>query len=301
MAGSLKLSNREGTPKRGALSARAFGLTALLLPFTLFFGFFFVWPIVTLVRESFLDNNGSFTLAIYATLFKQPYSDAYVMSFQLGLVSALVSSIPGAWLAYLIEAKGPSSVRRIVSSVTGVLANTGGVPLAFMFIGTVGVEGAVTNFIKLFNVDVYQGGFNLFSFSGLILVYCYFQIPLMIIVFSPAVSAVRREWREAAITLGANVWQFWRTIAVPLLFPAYSSALLLLFASAFSAYATARAMFSGGMNLVPLMIGNLVDGNVINDQTNLGKALAMGMVAISALAMIPYLLIQRRVERWRKQ
>ena len=300
MARTLVQSTGKGTPNRGALSAQRFWVLALVAPFALFFGFFFLWPIITLVRESFLSNSGTFTLDIYATIFKEPYASSYATSLQLGIVSAVVSSIPGAWFAYLIEAKGNDAIRRLVSSVSGVLANTGGVPLAFMFIGTLGAEGAFTVFLKLLGVDLYQGGFNLFNMGGLILVYCYFQIPLMVIVFSPAVSAIRREWREAATTLGANGWQFWRTIGFPLLFPAYFSALLLLFASAFSAYATARAMFSGGMNLVPLMIGNLVDGNVINDQTNLGKALAMGMVATSALAMIPYLLIQRRVERWRK-
>jgi ABC-type uncharacterized transport system permease subunit len=59
-------------------------------------------------------------------------------------------------------------------------------------------------------------------------------------------------------------------------------------------------MTTGTVALVPIMIGNLVDGNVINDQVNLGKALAMSMVIVAALAMIPYLIIQRRAERWQR-
>jgi putative spermidine/putrescine transport system permease protein len=124
------------------------------------------------------------------------------------------------------------------------------------------------------------------------------MIPTMVIVFSPAVHGIRIEWQEAAKYLGATTLQFWRRIGIPLLFPSFISSLLLLFAAAFSAYATARAMTSGSVALVPLIIGNLVDGNVINDQMNLGKALAMGMVFVSLLAMIPYLLIQRRASRW---
>ncbi|MEN9752721.1 MAG: hypothetical protein RL670_412 [Actinomycetota bacterium] len=301
MAKALTSSKVEGAPNRGALSARFLGVGALLLPLTLFVGFFFLWPIFTLIQESFLDNNGQFTTGLYAELLREPYVSSYALSLQLGLVSAVVSSVPGAFLAYLIEAKGSAGVRRVVSSISGVLANTGGVPLAFMFIGTIGMEGAVTRVLNFLGMHLYDTGFNLFNFGGLILVYTYFQVPLMVIVFSPAVAAIRVQWREAATTLGANGWQFWRTVGIPLLFPAYSSALLLLFASAFSAYATARAMFSGGMPLIPLMIGNLVDGNVINDQMNFGKALAMGMVVISALAMIPYLIIQRRVARWQNQ
>ncbi|MDE2410043.1 MAG: ABC transporter permease subunit, partial [Actinomycetales bacterium] len=188
----------------------------------------------------------------------------------------------------------------IIASISGVLANTGGVPLAFMFIAALGAEGSATSALKLMGIDIYGAGFSLYTFWGLVVVYSYFQIPLMVIVFSPAIHGLRREWNEAAKTLGANGAQFWRHIGVPLLFPSFLSAFLLLFASAFSAYATARAMTNGTIALVPLMIGNLLDGNVIFDEVNLAKALAVAMVVVTLVAMVPYLVIQRRAERWQR-
>jgi putative spermidine/putrescine transport system permease protein len=261
---------------------------------------FFFAPLLDVFVASFQDNNGAFSLLNYADVFKEPILTAMRTSLGLALCSALASAIPGAILAFLIESRGTDRMRQIIASISGVLANTGGVPLAFMFIAALGAEGSATSALKLIGIDIYGAGFSLYTFWGLVVVYSYFQIPLMVIVFSPAIHGLRREWNEAAKTLGANGSQFWRHIGVPLLFPSFLSAFLLLFASAFSAYATARAMTNGTIALVPLMIGNLLDGNVIFDEVNLAKALAVAMVVVTLIAMVPYLIIQRRAERWRR-
>lgn len=292
--------DRKGTPAWGALTGRLLGLLLGLAPLLVFMAIFFFWPLWSVLWTSFQDNFGSFTLGNYSIVLQEPYLTAFKNSIGLGLISALTASIPGAILAYLIESRGSERLRRLVASVSSVLANTGGVPLAFMFIAAFGMEGSATGFLKLLGVDIYAGDFTLFSFAGIVFVYTYFQIPMMVIVFSPAIHGIRNEWQEAARNLGASRRQFWVNIGLPLLFPSFIAAFLLLFASAFSAFATARAMSSGTIALVPLMIGNLVDGNVFVDQMNLGKALAMGMVLVSALAMIPYLIIQRRAARWQK-
>ena len=292
--------NRKGVPFRGTLTGRFLGLALGIAPLLVFMGVFFFWPIWNVVWSSFQDNFGGFTIMNYRVAFTEPYATAFKTSLGLALASAVSSAIPGAILAYIIESQGGERLRKLIASISGVLANTGGVPLAFMFIASLGFEGSATVFLKSIGIDLYDSGFSLFTFGGLVLVYTYFQIPMMVIVFSPAVQGIRREWREASRSLGANQWSFWRHVGVPLLFPSFFSAFLLLFADAFSAYATARAMTVGTIPLVTTMIGNLVDGNVINDQYNLGKALAVAMVVVSALAMIPYLIIQRRAERWQK-
>ena len=292
--------NRKGVPFRGTLTGRFLGLALGIAPLLVFMGVFFFWPIWNVVWSSFQDNFGGFTFINYRVAFTEPYATAFKTSLGLALASAVSSAIPGAILAYIIESQGGERLRKLIASISGVLANTGGVPLAFMFIASLGFEGSATVFLKSLGIDLYDSGFSLFTFGGLVLVYTYFQIPMMVIVFSPAVQGIRREWREASRSLGASQLSFWRHVGVPLLFPSFFSAFLLLFADAFSAYATARAMTVGTIPLVTTMIGNLVDGNVINDQYNLGKALAVAMVVVSALAMIPYLIIQRRAERWQK-
>jgi len=109
---------------------------------------------------------------------------------------------------------------------------------------------------------------------------------------------VRREWREAAANLGATSFQFWRYVALPILTPALLSAIVLLFGNAFAAYATALALTSGFIPLVPTAIASALSGNVLAGRQNVGLALGLTMVVVIAVVMIGYLLLQRRAARW---
>ena len=263
-----------------------------LLPFFAFVGYFLIYPLFTVSKDAFLDNSGHFTLANFSQAFHGVYAQGFVLSMRLSLASALVSAVIGAAIASAIVRIGQQS-RKVLVAVASVLANTGGVPLAFMFIASFGAQGLVTKALKLVGLDLYAGRFTLFSFTGLLLVYCFFQIPLMVLIFSPALENVRPEWREANDSLGGSRVDYFKNVSVPLLFPAFLSTTLLLFANAFSAYATARAMTAGQMPLVPLLIGNLVDGNVIANQEHLGHALAVVMIGVSLVVMSMYLVVLR--------
>jgi len=121
----------------------------------------------------------------------------------------------------------------------------------------------------------------------------------MILVISPAIDGLRSEWREAASNLGAKQWQFWRYVGLPVLMPSILGAVILLFGNAFAAYATAYAMTSSAVNLVPIQIGAVVTGDVLSDP-QLGYALAFGMILVIAVAMTIYALAQQRASRWRR-
>jgi putative spermidine/putrescine transport system permease protein len=291
-----------GAPSRGRASLTSFlKNVAPALPLLAIIGFFFLFPIFRLIYVSFMSNENTFTLDNFRTTMQEPYRSGFFNSIKIGLYSAAIAAIPGAIAAYFIESRGPVKLRRTISVMSGVLANTGGVPLAFMFYAALGIQGQLTKVLKFFGWDIYAGRFSLGTFLGLLIVYLYFQLPLMIIVFSPAIVALRREWSEAARNLGANQLNYWIKIGIPLLFPSFIASFLLLFASGFSAYATANALTIGDIALTPLQIGGLLDGNVSASQINLGKALGVVMIVISAFAVIPYLAIQRRSARWQKR
>jgi len=291
-----------GAPSRGRASLTSFlKNVAPALPLLAIIGFFFLFPIFRLIYVSFMSNENTFTLDNFRTTMQEPYRSGFFNSIKIGLYSAAIAAVPGAIAAYFIESRGPVKLRRTISVMSGVLANTGGVPLAFMFYAALGIQGQLTKVLKFFGWDIYAGRFSLGTFLGLLIVYLYFQLPLMIIVFSPAIVALRREWAEAARNLGANQLNYWIKIGIPLLFPSFIASFLLLFASGFSAYATANALTIGDIALTPLQIGGLLDGNVSASQINLGKSLGVVMIVISAFAVIPYLAIQRRSARWQKR
>ncbi len=291
-----------GAASRGRASLTSFlKNVAPALPLLAIIGYFFLFPIGRLIYVSFMSNENTFTLDNFRTTMQEPYRSGFINSIKIGLFSAAIAALPGAIAAYFIESRGPVKLRRTISVMSGVLANTGGVPLAFMFYAALGIQGQLTKVLKFFGWDIYAGRFSLATFLGLLIVYLYFQLPLMVIVFSPAIVALRREWSEAARNLGANQFNYWIKIGIPLLFPSFIASFLLLFASGFSAYATANALTIGDIALTPLQIGGLLDGNVSAAQLNLGKALGVVMIVISAFAVIPYLAIQRRTARWQKQ
>ena len=291
-----------GAPSRGRASLTSFlKNVAPALPLLAIIGYFFLFPIGRLIYVSFMSNENTFTLDNFRTTMQEPYRSGFINSIKIGLFSAAIAALPGAIAAYFIESRGPVKLRRTISVMSGVLANTGGVPLAFMFYAALGIQGQLTKVLKFFGWDIYAGRFSLATFLGLLIVYLYFQLPLMVIVFSPAIVALRREWSEAARNLGANQLNYWIKIGIPLLFPSFIASFLLLFASGFSAYATANALTIGDIALTPLQIGGLLDGNVSAAQLNLGKALGVVMIVISAFAVIPYLAIQRHSARWQKQ
>ncbi len=138
----------------------------------------------------------------------------------------------------------------------------------------------------------------MYELSGLVLVYTYFQIPLMLIVFLPALDGIRPQWREATESLGGSTWHYWRYVAGPLLAPSFLGCTLLLFANAFSAYATAQALISQGSIVVPLAISNLLTSETGRAAPGLAKSLALMMILIVMVVMVLYAVLQRRTSRW---
>jgi putative spermidine/putrescine transport system permease protein len=172
------------------------------------------------------------------------------------------------------------------------------VPLAFLFIASFGSTALVTGWLSDIGLNIYNMGFTLYSLSGIAVVYMYFQIPLMVLIILPALEGLRPAWREAAENLGARSWEYWRYVGAPVLLPSFMSCVMLLFGSALAAYATAEALTSGSIPLVPIQIGTFLNGNVLAGQQNVGYALAFGLVVIIAVLMSCYVLFQRRAAKW---
>ena len=271
-----------------------------LLPFFIFTGFFLIWPVVAVTLRSFKGNKEEWTLANYRPILHSgPYFHSFVVSLKLSLVTGLIGALLGAFFAYVIVKYAHGKFGAVIDSISAVFANSGGVPLAFMFVAAFGTEGVVTKVLKSLGWDIYAGHFTIFSFTGVVMVYSFFQVPLMVLVFKPAIAGLRKEWVEASINLGASPFTYWRRVGIPILIPSFVGAFFLLFAGGFSAYATARALTVGTVPLVPIIIGNLVDGNVVSDQTHLGDALAVGMIVVATIVMAGYIWARSRAAKWR--
>jgi putative spermidine/putrescine transport system permease protein len=273
-----------------------------VLPFFLFAILFLFLPSLRLFIGSFTNNSGQFTFDNLIQIFGQPnILNAYWLSIRISAVTAIGGGIFGFLLAYSVTVGGlPRPMRSMLITFSGVASNFAGVPLAFAFIATLGRTGFITAVLKnIFNLNIYDAGFNLYSFAGLSLTYMYFQFPLMVLIMAPALDGLKKEWREAAENLGASTTQYWLRVAMPVLLPSLLGSMILLFGNAFGAYATAYALTGGTLNIITIQIGAQIRGDVLHNP-GLGYAMAMGMVFIMAISLLGYSILQGRTERWLK-
>jgi putative spermidine/putrescine transport system permease protein len=271
-----------------------------VVPFFLFALLFLFIPSASIVVRSFQSTAGTFTFQNVLDIFQEAdIRNAYKLSLEISVTTALAGAFFGFLLAYAVTIGGlPKAVRSFMLTFSGVASNFAGVPLAFAFVATMGTAGLVTRIVEgISGVDIHAAGFSIYNFAGLSIVYMYFQFPLMVLVMAPALDGLRREWREACENLGGSTFHFWRYIALPILAPTLLGTTILLFGNAFGAYATAYAFTGSFLNLVTIVIGAQIQGDVLYNP-GLGNAMALGMILIMALVMVVYGWSQRRAARW---
>jgi putative spermidine/putrescine transport system permease protein len=272
-----------------------------VVPFFLFAFLFLIGPLIYLIAGAFQNADGAFTFDNMIELGSANIVASFSLSIRLSLLSALMGTIAGLLVAHAVVLGGlPKWVRNAFMTFSGVASNFAGVPLAFAFIATLGRLGLVTVLLRdLFGLNLYAAGFNLFSFVGLAVVYLYFQLPLMILIITPALDGLKAEWREAAEILGATRRQYWQMVGLPVLTPSILGCFLLLFANAFGTLATVYALMGSGFDVVPIVLFQQIRGNVLYNP-NLGYAIAVGMIVVMGLSNVLYLLLRKRAERWQK-
>ena len=268
------------------------------VPFFAYTAVFLVLPTILVVVGAFTARNGGFTLNGFTQVLSPRTVTIFGTSLWISLLTALVGAIAGGVIAYALSLSPAGSLgRRVFTALMSVTAQFGGVMLAFAFIATIGINGLVTRLLSSFPALTPDPGF-LSSLGGVAVVYCYFQVPLMVIVFLPAVEGLRPQWREATENLGGTSWTYWTRVAGPILLPSLLGSFLLLFANAFSAFATAAALISQQSVIVPLEIES-----ALRNENDLGmdayaQALAFGMIVVVALVMGAYAALMKRAARW---
>lgn len=273
-----------------------------IMPFVVFILMFLVLPTIHIVIGAFQDREGGFTLQNIIDLNTGTIPSSYWISVKISAASAALGSLIGFGMAAaVIFGAVPRWIKSPLLTFSGVASNFAGVPLAFAFLATFGPIGLVTVFLRTnFGIVLQRDlGFSILSFWGLTVTYLFFQIPLMILIISPALEGLKKEWREAAAILGATATQYWRMVALPILFPSLLGTFALLFANAFGAVATAIALTGSSLNIVPIQLYAQIRGDVLGNP-NLGYAMAFGMIVVTAIANVLYIVLRIRAERWLK-
>ncbi|MGD0373964.1 MAG: ABC transporter permease [Streptosporangiaceae bacterium] len=258
------------------------------VPFLGYVGVFLLLPTGIVLFHAFQNQSGGFSLSGLKVLGDSTVRGFFVGSAELAAVTSVIGAVLGAILAYAVASGNPDGVvRRLYLAASGVLAQFGGVTLAFAFLATVGPTGLLLHASWFYDFP-----------QGIGLIYVYFQIPLMVLVFMPAIDGLKVQWREACENLGGSAWQYWLHVGGPLLAPAFLGATLLLFANGLSAFATIWAWENQIAYTVPQQISIALSSEVGLANANESAVLALGMVIMVVIVMTGYVLLQRRAARW---
>lgn len=292
------------TPMRGGATAAPPRIShetrsglLVAVPFLAFIGLFLIYPTVAIIVAA-LSPGDAFSLEGLGRALSGTYRQGFINSTLLAVTTALIGGVIGLLLAVVMRGlERPRWLHSTLDSWSAVASQLGGVPLAFAFIAAIGTQGLLTKLFAQIGISINDYGVSPTGFWGLVVVYLYFQIPLMFLVSLPAISGLRRTWREAAAIMGASGTRYWLRVGIPILTPAALGGMLLLFVNSFAAYATAYVLNPGGA-LVPLQIRFLLQGNIISGEEDLGYAIVTWVIGILLASLFLLTWLQRRTLRW---
>jgi putative spermidine/putrescine transport system permease protein len=280
--------------KKSALSSWVVWLG--LVPFFIFGLAFELLPLLTVIQSS-LTSKGIFTFEFYRQAMDPLFLRSFGNSIKLSTTTALLGVVLGALVAYAIITTNNKFLGNALIALSDVTTNFGGAPLAFAFIVILGSTGVITLILKEIGINLYPS-FRIYSISGLTIAYLYFQLPLMILLIIPSLLGLKREWREAALNLGASSFQYWARVALPILSPSLMSGFLLLFANSFGAYATAWTLTGSDVDLITIRIAALIRGEV-QLAPELADALSIMSLLIMITCVVGYMWLSNRARRIR--
>jgi putative spermidine/putrescine transport system permease protein len=283
------------------MSGRTWSRIGLLLafaPFLIFCAMFELIPTVALLLGS-VGGVERHSLEWIGKVFTNPIFQRSIWnSLLLAVTSSLLGAVLGTAIGYAITRTRHDRVRRALVALASLSSNAGGISLGFAFITILGSAGMITILLRQFGIDLLSF-FSIYSVIGLIVVYLYFQVPLMIVLMLPAFAGLRTDWAEASASLGGTGRDVWRRVGVPVLMPSIVAGTVLLFVSSMGAYATAQALIGSRINLMTIQISILRRGEILYQPAQ-ADAMATVLLAMVAVSVLAYHLIQRRAQRWIK-
>ena len=270
-----------------------------LIPFLFLIVMYELLPLIMLVVDSLKSEQSKdilFTLENYQKIFSTlSYRKAIANSLRITSISTafgIVIAFLGARAAYNSRGK----FRNVYLTVLNMTSNFAGVPLAFAYMIILGNAGVVKQIADMYGIGFLQD-FDLYSSTGLTMIYVYFQIPLSTLLLIPAFNGIRKEWGEANMLLGGTSARFWQKVGIPVLLPSLFSTLSVLFANALSAYATAYALLMNNFSLLPINISASFVGD-IKSKPKLGAALSVVMMIIMSIVILVNNYITKKTTKW---
>ena len=264
-------------------------LSRLTIPYVIWMALFVVAPIIMVVIYAFSAADGGFTLANFAKM--GTYAVVFTRSFKLALIATLICLLIGYPLAYIMSKEGPRFQRVAMVLIMlpmwmnfllrtyswmSILENNGLLNQLFHKIGLIALYN------NLFGTDLQF--FRMMNTQGaVVLGMVYNYLPFMILPIYSVIIKLDRSLLEAARDLGANTFNVFRRVILPLSLPGVLSGITMVFVPSVSTFAISK-MLGGGTEL---LLGDLIEQQFLGGAYNpyLGAAISLVMMVIVVICM----------------
>ena len=264
-------------------------LSRLTIPYVIWMALFVVAPIIMVVIYAFSAADGGFTLANFAKM--GTYAVVFTRSFKLALIATLICLLIGYPLAYIMSKEGPRFQRVAMVLIMlpmwmnfllrtyswmSILENNGLLNQLFQKIGLIALYN------NLFGTDLQF--FRMMNTQGaVVLGMVYNYLPFMVLPIYSVIIKLDPSLLEAARDLGANTFNVFRRVILPLSLPGVLSGITMVFVPSVSTFAISK-MLGGGTEL---LLGDLIEQQFLGGAYNpyLGAAISLVMMIIVVICM----------------
>ena len=265
-------------------------LSRFAIPYVIWMALFVVAPIIMVVIYAFSASVGGFTLDNFAKM--GTYTVVFTRSFKLALIATAICVLIGYPVSYKMSKEGPWFQRLAMVLIMlpmwmnfllrtyswmAILENNGLLNQLFRKIGLIALYN------NIFGTDI--SFFRMINTQGaVVLGMVYNYLPFMILPIYSVIVKLDHSLIEAARDLGANSFQVFRRVILPLSLPGVLSGITMVFVPSVSTFAISK-MLGGGTEM---LLGDLIEQQYMGGAYNpyLGAAISLVMMVIVVICMV---------------
>ena len=255
-------------------------IALLLLPALAWLGVLFVYPIGRLVYLSAFAP--AFTLQHYAKLLGAGvYAKILVNSFEISLTVTVLALLLGYPLAFLLATARPRAAGLMLAGIvlplwTSVLVRT------YAWMVLLGRRGIVNEALQ--SAGLLDSPLPLlYNRLGVTIGMVHVVLPFMVLPLYSVMKRVDVELLKAAQNLGANRWQSFLRVYLPLSFPGVAAGCLLVFVTALGFFVTPALLGGRGDMMIAMLIETQVRELL---DWGFASALAVTLLAVTAAILL---------------
>lgn len=252
---------------------------AAAIPCIVWMIIFTIVPLGMVVYFAFTNEGGAFTFDNISAIV--PWLPTFWKSIWLGAISTVICLLLGYPIAYIMSRLTEKAQQTMVMLIMlpmwmNFLLRT------YAWMTLLENNGLINRFLKLFGI----GPLAMINTPGAIaLGMVYNFLPYMILPLYSVMTKLNRQTIEAAEDLGANGFQVFRKVILPLSVPGIISGITMVFVPAVSTFIISKLLGGGSEMLIGDAIEMYFLGGAGEINYNVGAALSLVLMVLILLSM----------------